>query len=226
LWASNITSTNEEGEINSMLLEQIEDGTELVIIDPRKIDLAKKAKTSIQLRPGTDHALALGFLHVIIKEALYDKEFVEKWTYGFDELASHVSQFTPEKVSEITWVASDVIYETARLYATSKPAVIQWGNPLEHNIHAFDAIRALICLMAICGNLDIPGGNINAKEPNIMGLGNFVRSDLIPDKRKEMISAHYGVIPRLMTIAPSFTKAVLEGYPYPVKGFTQCAQTL
>jgi len=88
LWASNITSTNEEGEINSMLLEQIEDGTELVIIDPRKIDLAKKAKTSIQLRPGTDHALALGFLHVIIKEALYDKEFVEKWTYGFDELAS------------------------------------------------------------------------------------------------------------------------------------------
>jgi len=228
LWASNITSTNEEGEINSMLLEQIENGTELVIIDPRKIDLTKKAKKVIQLRPGTDHALALGFLNVIIEEALYDKEFVKKWTYGFDELASHVRQFTPEKVSEITWVPSDVIYETARLYATSKPAVIQWGNPLEHNIHAFNAIRALICLMAICGNLDIPGGNINAKEPNIMGLGRFVRSDLIPDKRKEMISAYYGVIPRLMTIAPSFfTRAILEGYPYPIKGFyAMCANPM
>ena len=228
LWASNITSTNEEGEICSMLLEQVEDGTELVVIDPRKIDLVKKARKWIQIRPGTDHALALGLLNVIIEESLYDKDFVEKWTYGFDDFASHVRQFSPEKISEITWVPPDIIRETARIYAASKPAVIQWGNPLEHNVHTFDTVRALICLMAICGNLDIPGGNVNAKEPNILGLGPFVRADLIPNKRKEMVSAYHGVIPRLMTVAPSFfKKAILEGDPYPIKGFyAMCANPM
>ncbi len=220
LWASNITSTNEEGEICSMLLKQIKNGTELIIVDPRKINLVKKSTKWLQIRPGTDHALALGLLDVVIGESLYDKDFVEKWTYGFEYLAEHVKQYTPEKVSEITWVAADLIRETARLYATSKPAVIQWGNPIEHNIHTFDITRALICLMAITGNLDVAGGNVAAKEPKIMKLGQFVRADLIPDKRKEMISTYHHVIPRLMTIAPSFfQKAVLEGVPYPVKGF-------
>ena len=220
LWGSNITSTNEEGEICSMLLEQIKNGTELIIVDPRRIDLVKKSKKWLQLRPGTDNALALGFLNVIIEESLYDKDFVEKWTHGFEDLAEHVKQYTPEKVSEITWVPADLIRETARLYAESKPAVIQWGNPIEHNINTFDTTRALICLMAITGNLDIAGGNVAAHDPKIMGLGPFVRADLIPDKRKEMISAHHRVIPRLMTIAPSFfKKAILEGVPYPVKGF-------
>src|SRR5512137_3104692 len=78
LWGSNITSTNEEGEICSLLLEQIKNGTKLIVIDPRRIDLAKKAGMWLQIRPGTDSALALGFLNVIIAEGLYDKEFVEK----------------------------------------------------------------------------------------------------------------------------------------------------
>jgi anaerobic selenocysteine-containing dehydrogenase len=228
LWASNITSTNEEGEICSLLQEQMKKGTELVVIDPRKIDMVSKSKKWLQIKPGTDNALALGFLNVIIAESLYDKNFVEKWTYGFEDLVEHVKQYTPEKVSGITWVPPDLIRETARLYATSKPAVIQWGNPIEHNINTFDTVRALICLMAITGNLDIAGGNVAARDPKIMGLGAFVRADLIPDKRKEMISAHYHVIPRLMTIAPTFfKKAVLEGVPYPVKGFyAMCANPM
>jgi len=228
LWASNITSTNEEGEICSMLLEQVRTGTDLIVVDPRKIDLVKKAKNWLQLRPGTDHVLALGLLHVLIEEALYDTDFVEKWTHGFDDLANHIKQYTPEKVSEITWVPPDLIRETARLYAQAKPAVIQWGNPIEHTIHTFDIIRALICLMAISGNLDVPGGNIHAKDPDIMGLGPFVRADLIPEKRKEMIAAYHRVIPRLMTTpAAFFRQAVLQGTPYPVKGlYSMCANPL
>ncbi len=220
LWGSNITSTNEEGEICSLLLDQVKNGTELIIIDPRRIDLSKKATLWLQIRPGTDSALALGFLNVIISEGLYDKEFVEKWTRGFAELSQHVKRFTPGKVSEITWIAPDLISEAARRYATKKPAVIQWGNPLEHTISTFDTVRAIISLMAVTGNLDVPGGNVEAHDPNITSLGAFVRTDLIPDKRKEMISAYHGVIPRLMTVAPAyFRKAVLEGIPYPVKGF-------
>ena len=228
LWASNITSTNEEGEICRLLQDQLKDGTELVIIDPRKIELASQASKWLQIRPGTDCALALGFLHVIIEESLYDKDFVEKWTHGFADLADQVRQYTPEKVAEITWIPAELIRETARAYATAKPAVIQWGNPLEHTIYTFDAIRALICLMAITGNLDIAGGNVAAHDPKIMGLGQFVRADLIPTKRKEMISAHHGIIPRLMTIAPSFFKqAILEEDPYPVKAFySMCSNAM
>jgi anaerobic selenocysteine-containing dehydrogenase len=228
LWASNITSTNEEGEINILLSDQIKRGTELIVIDPRKIDLAQKARYWLQLRPGTDNALALSFLHVIIEEGLYDRGFVENWTHGFDALADQVKQFTPERISEVTWVAPDIIRETARLYATSHPAAIQWGNPIEHTINAFHATRALICLMAISGNLDIPGGNIQANEPDILGLGNFARVELLPSKRKEMIHSYSRTIPRLMTVPPAyFRKAVLEHDPYPVKGsYFQCSNPM
>ncbi|MCX7635015.1 MAG: molybdopterin-dependent oxidoreductase, partial [Syntrophales bacterium] len=228
LWGSNITATNEEGEINSLLRQQLKEGTELIVIDPRKIELADKARMWLRIRPGTDAALALGFLHVIITEGLYDRAFVENWTVGFAELAEHVQAYTPEKVAEITWVPAAEIRRAARAYAEAKPAAIQWGNPIEHTIYTFDTTRALICLMAITGNLDVPGGNVEAHDPKILGLGAFVRADLIPDKRKEMISAYHGVIPRLMTVAPAyFRRAVLEGIPYPVRGFyAMCSNPL
>ena len=228
LWGSNITSTNEEGEICSLLLDQVRNGTELIVVDPRKTTLAKKAKFWLQLRPGTDNALALAFLNVIIEEKLYDQDFVKNWTHGFDELAEHVKSYPPEKMAEVTWVPADLIRESARLYAKSRPAAIQWGNPIEQNVNVFDATRALVCLMGICGNLDVPGGNVQANEPKILGLGPFVRADLIPEKRKEMIHAHHHTIPRLMTVPPSFfKKAVLEDFPYPVKAaYMQCTNPL
>jgi len=220
LWASNITSTNEEGQISSLLQDQLKGGAKLIVVDPRRIELAKKADLWLQLRPGTAQALALGIMHVICEEELYDKDFVEKYTYGFEELAKHVKQYAPEKVAEITWVPADLIRKAARMYAEAKPAALQWGNAIEHDINAFDAVRSLACLMAICGNLEVPGGNVNARDPKIMGLAPFVRADLIPDKRKDMISARHGIIPRLMTIAPTFfRRAVLNGEPYPVRGY-------
>jgi anaerobic selenocysteine-containing dehydrogenase len=218
LWGSNITSTNEEGMICSLLLKQLQKGTELIIIDPRKTELAQKAKFWLQIRPGTDHALALAFLHVIINEKIYEEDFVSNWTSGFDDLASHIQDYTPEKMSEITWVSPELIREAARFYAHSHPAALQWGNPIEQTIHNFDTIRALVCLMAITGNLDIPGGNIKPAEPKTAPFGKFVRADLIPLKRKEMIHAYHDAIPGMMTVPPGlFRTAVLEKFPYPVK---------
>ncbi|MGD9300557.1 MAG: molybdopterin-dependent oxidoreductase [Desulfobacterales bacterium] len=228
LWGSNPTSTNEEGQICSLLLEQVKQGAELIVVDPRQTGLAPKAKHWLQIRPGTDSSLALAFLNVIIAERRYDKDFVENWTHGFDELAAHVKPFSPEKMSKITWVPADQIRQSARAYARSQPASIAWGNPIEQNVHSFDTARALICLMAICGNLDITGGNIQANEPDIINLGKFVRADLIPAKRKEMIHAHHGTIPKLMTVPPAFFKqAVLQSTPYPVgAAYVQCANPL
>ncbi len=228
LWASNITSTNEEGAINSLLIDRIRKGTALIVIDPRKVELASKAKIWIQLRPGTDNALALSFLNVAVGEKLYDNDFVEQWTYGLPDLARHVKDYTPEWAAEITRVSPDLIREAARLYARSHPAAIQWGNPLEHTTYAFHTLRALVCLMAICGNLDVPGGNMQSNEPNILSLGRFVRSDSLPSKSREMIHAYHHTISRLMTVPPAmFKEAVLAGDPYPVKAaYMQCTNPL
>jgi anaerobic selenocysteine-containing dehydrogenase len=228
LWGSNITRTNEEGAIGKLLLDQLRDGTELIVIDPRRTALAEKASLWLQVRPGADHALALAFLNVIIEEERYDDAFVREWAHGFDGLAGHVKVFTPEKMSEVTGIPAQLIRQAARAYAQNRPAAIQWGNPLEQNIHTFDAVRAIICLMAVCGNLDIPGGNIQPNEPSLLGLGKYVRADLIPSKRKEMIHSHHQTIPGLMTVPPAFFRqAALEGRPYPVRGaYIQCANPL
>jgi anaerobic selenocysteine-containing dehydrogenase len=228
LWGSNITATNEEGEICSLLLDQLKQGTDLIVIDPRKTDLAVKAKYWLQIRPGSDNALALAFLNVIIQEELYDKDFTTNWTYGFNELAAAITDYTPEYMSQYTWVPPDLIRKAARAYAKSTPAAIQWGNPIEQNIHTFDTSRALLILMAICGNLDIPGGNIQAIDPPFKSLGKFVRADLLPLKRKEMLHVHHGGLSKLMTIPPAyFKKAILDGFPYPMKAaYIQCANPL
>lgn len=218
LWGSNPTSTNEEGQICSRLQQKLKNGADLIVVDPRKTELAAKAKHWLQIRPGTDHALALAFLHVIISENRYDKDFVDKWTHGFNALAEHVKAFTPEKMADITWISADEIRTCAREYARAHPGAIAWGNPLEQNIHAFDISRALVCLMAVSGNLDVPGGNIQATYPPTMRLGRFVRADLLPSKPYEMIHAHHKTISQLMTVPSTFfKKAVLDQQPYPVR---------
>ena len=219
-FGSNILSSNEEGQIGSMALGQLKKGVRMIVVDPRKTELASQADLWLQLKPGTETALALSLLHVVIEESLYDKEFVEKYTYGFEDLAQQTKRYSPEAVSEITWVPADLIRQAARMYAAAKPAALQLGNAIEHSVHVFDSARSLVCLMAITGNLEVPGGNINAHDPKIMRLGEFVRADLIPTKAKEMISAHHDIIPRLMTVSSAyFRKAVLEGIPYPVRGY-------
>jgi anaerobic selenocysteine-containing dehydrogenase len=219
-WGSNLASTNEEGNIYSQVTAQLKEGARMIVVDPRKTELAERADLWLQLRPGTAQALALGIIRVMCEESLYDRAFVEKYTYGFEDLARQAEPYTPEKVEGITWVPAEAIRQAARMYAGAKPATLQWGNAIEHDVNVFDAARSLVCLMAISGNLEVPGGNVNALEPGIMSLAKFVRADLIPDKRKEMIGAHYGTIPRLMTTPPSlFRRAVLEGKPYPVRGY-------
>ena len=228
LWGSNLPHTNEEGEICSLLMKQLRNGAKLIVADPRRTELARRAKPWLQLMPGSDLFLALSFLHVIIEEELYDKDFVHHYCTGFDELADHVASFSPEATTSYTKLDPEVVRSVARLYARHRPAVIQWGNAIEHTRRNFLTAKALISLMAVTGNLDIPGGNIHPLDPPIMPLGKFVRADLLPNKRKEMIHAHHGAIPRLMTVPPShFVNAVLTEEPYPVKAaYVQCANPL
>ena len=162
-------------------------GAKLIIIDPKRTDLAKIADMHIQHRPGTDCALALGLLNVIIEEELYDKDFTENWTYGFDKLIDHVKKYSPEVVEKITWVPAEKIVDLARIYSENKPGIISIGISLEDSSNGVQAMRALITLMSIVGNLDVPGGNIVPSPP-------FKVTDLsIPDKAPKIqgIGADY-----------------------------------
>jgi len=142
------------------LLEAKERGAKIVAIKPTMEPDVALADVWVPVRPGTDAALALAMLHVIIAEHLYDAKFVEEWTYGFPELEKHVRKFTPEWAEPITGVKADQIRSVARLYATTKPACIEDGNGLEHAPSCNDTIRSLAILRAITGNLDRPGGDL------------------------------------------------------------------
>ena len=158
LWGDNPTESNPV-QANSVKAAQAA-GSKLIVIDPRVIPLAKGADIHARIRPGTDCALALSMLNVIIKEGLFDREFVEQWTVGFDKLAEHVEEYPPEKAEEITWVPSDMIRDMARMYATNKPASISLGISMDHSANGIQAIRAITSLMAVTGNISVPGGNI------------------------------------------------------------------
>ena len=137
----------------------LKSGAKLIVADPRGIRLARKADHWLQLRPGTDTALALGMVNVIIEKELYDKDFVENWTVGFDKLREHVTAFPLEKCSEITGIPAKDIEAAAITYATAESSALGPGMAsLCQQSNGFQIGRALTCLVAITGNLDIPGG--------------------------------------------------------------------
>ncbi len=134
-------------------------GAKIISIKPTVEPDVGMADTWLPVRPGTDAALALAMLNVVINQDLIDKEFVKKYCYGFDKLKVHIQQYTPEWAEKITGITSEQIQETARSYALTKKAVIDLGNGLEHAPAASDAIRSIAILIAITGHLDRPGGN-------------------------------------------------------------------
>jgi anaerobic selenocysteine-containing dehydrogenase len=135
-------------------------GAKIIAIKPSVEPDVGMADQWLPVRPGTDAALALAMLHVVVNENLIDKAFVERWCYGYEQLKGHVQQYPPSWAAGITGVPAELIREVARLFATTKRAGIDLGNGVEHGRSANDAIRAVAILIAITGHLDRPGGNV------------------------------------------------------------------
>jgi anaerobic selenocysteine-containing dehydrogenase len=239
IWGQNLPATCPDGFFGHWYVDLMKRGTQLMVIDPRCTWIASRAKLWLQLRPGTDAALALGFIHVILKENLWDQAFVEKWTNApflvmekDDKPAllreSHIKSggsgdnfvvhdaasgdfvvwdskdqsykktdttpsltgafsvtladgslatvktvwtryqenaavYTPEKVSEITWVPADKIVQGARMYAKSAPSALHWGLPIDTIPSTIPTSQAINHLWCMTGNLDVPGGNAIAR---------------------------------------------------------------
>jgi anaerobic selenocysteine-containing dehydrogenase len=224
-WGCNHVETGaSDGMCGSMFKRAVKRAEKLIVVDPRRISLAEEADHWLQLRPGSECALALAMIHTIITEDIYDHEFVEKYTFGFDRLAEHIRPFTPEWAEPITRVPADQIRAAARTYATTRPASLQWGNGIDTSVNGFQTGRALLILMGLTGNIDVPGGDVlwvppkgvKPKSPLIdMSVAGV--QFLSPDKKARIITGgKYPFAPNCHP--PTFWKSVITGDPYRVRG--------
>jgi len=214
LWGHN--PDNSEGTIAKRVYEGLERGLKLIVIDPKRIPLAKRG-IHLQIRPGTDCALALAMMNVIMAEDLYDKEFVEKYTTGFDKLVEHVKQYSPEKVEEITWVPASDIRRAARIFAGAESAcIIQGINCLDQHINGFQNNRALAILQAITGNYDVPGGWATNPFMRLIDLRLPVEEEPIGAEQYPIFRSFWGMTsPYGQTLV--LPDVILSEKPYPIK---------
>ena len=158
LWAVNTVSTNLHHW--PFIAEARARGAKVVVVDPVATRTAKLADWHVKIRPGTDAALALGMMNVIIAEGLVDHDYVSNYTVGYDELKERVAAFTPDAVAELTGVPADDVRALARGYATAQPSVIRMGVAIERNAGGGNTVRALSCLPALVGSWRHCGGGI------------------------------------------------------------------
>ncbi|MDF9408719.1 MAG: Acetylene hydratase [Pelotomaculum sp. PtaB.Bin013] len=215
LWGHNPDGS--KGMLGELIREKLaKEGLKLIVINPKRIPLAEET-FHLPIRPGTDMALALAMINVIIKEDLYDHDFVKEYTVGFDELVKHVENYTPEWAQEITWLPASDIITAARMFAQVKPGcIIQGINSLDQHRNGLQNSRILSILQAITGNVFKPGSWVTVPRIPLTNLS-------FKDQEKPIGADDFPVFSSLwgrqapFGIATLFPEAVLEGKPYPVR---------
>ena len=157
-WGANIHGNNIH--LWPFIEEARRKGAKLVVIDPYKTRTAKAADWYLPINPGTDVALALGMMHVIINEKLYDAEYVSEHTLGFDQLKQRAQEYPPEKVAQWTGISADDIRTLAREYATSHPAVIRVNYGVQRSQNGGMAVRTIAMLPCLIGAWKEEGGGL------------------------------------------------------------------
>ncbi len=161
-------------------------GGRLIVIDPRRTGTAARASTWLPVRPGSDGALALAMLHVIIEEGLYDHDFVRDWCCGFEQLRDRVTAYSPHEMAGITGIPGTTIAEVARSYATLKPATIISGLGIDQSgRNCTQTLRSLAILRAITGNLDERGACHLCEMPDFVPEIKLELSELLPPAQRE-----------------------------------------
>jgi len=224
VWGNNFVAANSDGTLGYWLLECMKRGTELITIDPTVTWVAVKSKIHLQIRSGTDSALALAMANVICEEGLYDCDFVEKWTYGFEDYSEHLKTYTPEFAADVCGIDAEDIREAARMFASAKPASIQWGVALDHTKDGFFAGMAVMDLLPLTGNIENPGGAVIGRPywgitqgwtGSRPAYGPKVLDDAQLDKR---LNDNHAMMQAMGATSPDDVVLALEtGDPYPIK---------
>ena len=223
VWGHNPLNSSPDGELGFRLRDALQRDPTLIVVDPRETQLAKRADCWLQLRPGSDDALALAMLHTIIGEGLHDAEFVTEWTTGFEDLARRVESYSPEWAEPITWVPAERIREAARLFANVRPATVEWGCAIEQTPNCIQTVRAVALLPGVTGNIDVPGGWIFGM--HAIGLFPHLREALPPEMHaKRLGGERFRVLgneaPALPAAhVPSVFRAMRTGDPYRISAF-------
>ena len=204
-----------------------ERGGKVIIIDIRDTPASKNlADIFLKINPGTDGALALGMAKLIIDNGWADMDYVEKYTFGFDKYKELVEQYPLDKVSEITGLKAEDIYEATKLYATNGPACTNYSaSALVHHINGFNTHRAIVCLSALTGNFDRVGGNIPNPPTYLHKPAGFktreheFRSDRYPGGAEQIGAERFPLWDQLYDEfqAVDLLRQLEEGTPYPVK---------
>jgi len=229
VWGQNPPPTCSDGFFGHWVVDCMKRGSKIIAIDPRHTWMSSRATYHLQIRPGTDGALALGMLNVIINEGLYDTEFVAKWCSGFEQLRERVQEYPVEKVSEITWIPAHLIKEAARLYATSKPAALHWGVPIDMCPEGTTVAQAITHLWTVTGNIDIPGGNVIARPSHGVTTYPYSTEELVGLYGEELVEKlnklrigcdTYPMVKGFRGWAqPDVAiEQIASGKPYPIKG--------
>ncbi|MFC2062868.1 molybdopterin-dependent oxidoreductase, partial [Chloroflexota bacterium] len=229
------------------IMEARKNGSKLIVIDPRRTRSASMSDVWLQLRPGTNCALLMGMINVIINEGLYDKEFVNNWCYGFDRLKERAKHYSPEKVESITQVPRSKIIEAAMIYAKNRPGCFCEGMGVEQLPDAIQTLHARWILAGLIGNIDVPGGEeLSGLYPNLHRPEEMLPRVVLPrsqmDKQidadrfrlftynaSNLIAANTDKVwgKRLGGFvaghAPSIYRAIISGKPYPIRAMITVA---
>ena len=226
VWGANPAISGADGELQFFMQDAVKAKTPLIVVDPKPNELTAAARLWLPLRPGTDGALALGLLHLIMEGGLYDREFVEKYTHGFEALRERCKKFPPHRVSQITALPEPLLHEAAELIASIKPLSLEWGCAIEQSTNALQTCRAIFMLPAITGNYDIPGGFVESME--IAPTADILPERLSPAVAAKCISGGYPLCngdasPKLFAHPYLTLDAIKTGKPYPVRALISSA---
>ncbi len=213
MWAKQLEISSADSEMCNWFIQSLEYCKNLIVIDPRASAYATRATLWLQPRPGTDCALAMAMMNVIFEQELWDKEFVDNWTYGFEELRERVAPMTPEKAQEITWVPKEKIIEAARMFAIDTPGCIQVGSSLERQANCGHTLRAITNLMGMVGNIEAPGSMISWVLPDTGLIEDFfLELPLTEEMRSKIIGVDRFKMGAARTCNPdTMVKAILSG---------------
>ena len=165
VWGSNPVDSNPDGFLGQWIVRCMQMGSKLITVDPRRTWMARRSRIHLAVNPGTDGALAMAFLNVIFQAGLVDTEFTGRWISGMEEVKQQVSAYTPEYAEKLCGVPAELIRKGALLYGNSKPSALHWGVSVDMSPSALGTAHALSSLVALSGNLDVPGGNVLVSDP-------------------------------------------------------------